>query len=465
MQMPGAQHLRPKHLLEALPALVGERAVRQHAHAVDHARQGRQFLIHAGQHPIDRRRVRHVRQFHFHTHAAVPERADGLFGGFVGRAPSVQHDVPCAAFGEPIRHRATDSSQAARHQVGTVRPQPAVLDRRVGHDNLSEVPGRAHEAQRCARFGQRPSAVNDRLQLACSYARHHAPQDLADPGRFGLLQYVQLKDVIGHVGPYGRHFLLAQDVAPGHLHETAALPEAGQAGIDVALAREAVQHHIDAFAAGGLENFFAERRRAAVKNVFHAERPEIVPLGRAGGGKHLRSRGLDPLDSRQAHSACARVDQDPFARFKPRELEGQRGRNVGAGDRGEFANRKSVRRGSDEFPVRDHFPAERAKAHSDHMVAGLHVGHVGAGIKDVTAHFAAEHALLDESQRPENVPEVETGGLDLHPDLVRVKGPLRQGLNKGFVENAVRVGRQHPVRFIGQVQPLRAGALPNQAGR
>ena len=99
MQMPGAQHLRPKHLLEALPALVGERAVRQHAHAVDHARKGRQFVIHAGQHPIDRRRIGNIRQFHFHPHAAVPERADGLLGGFVGRAPSVQHDRPRAPFG------------------------------------------------------------------------------------------------------------------------------------------------------------------------------------------------------------------------------------------------------------------------------------------------------------------------------------------------------------------------------
>ena len=37
VQMPGAQYLRPEHGFESLPILVGQRAVRQHAHAVDHA--------------------------------------------------------------------------------------------------------------------------------------------------------------------------------------------------------------------------------------------------------------------------------------------------------------------------------------------------------------------------------------------------------------------------------------------
>ena len=37
VQMPCAQHLRPQHPFESLPTLVAQCAVRQHAHAVDHA--------------------------------------------------------------------------------------------------------------------------------------------------------------------------------------------------------------------------------------------------------------------------------------------------------------------------------------------------------------------------------------------------------------------------------------------
>ena len=56
MQVPGRQDLRPEDLLEPRPALVGERTVGQYAHAVNHARQGRQVPVDAVEHPVDARR-------------------------------------------------------------------------------------------------------------------------------------------------------------------------------------------------------------------------------------------------------------------------------------------------------------------------------------------------------------------------------------------------------------------------
>ena len=171
------------------------------------------------------------------------------------------------------------------------------------------MPRRSHEAQGGPGFGERPPAVDDRFQFSRRKTLHHSPQDPSHPGRLGFFQHVQFQDGVGHVGTHRRHLFLAQDVSPGHLHEPAALLEAGEAGLDEALSRQAVQHHVHARAFRSFENLLSEGRRAAVEYVFHPQRPEIGLLRRAGGGEDLRSRRLHPLDGRQTDAARTRVNQ------------------------------------------------------------------------------------------------------------------------------------------------------------
>ena len=154
MQMPGSQDFRPEHLLKPVPVLVPQSAVCEHAHAVDHAGEGSELPVHAFEHRVQGARVGHVGEFHADVHAPVPERVDLGLHRFVRHAPSVQHDGPGSAVGEPAGHDATDAAQTARHQVGAVLPQMTPGQRRIRQHDLAQMPGGAHEAHRARRLRQ-----------------------------------------------------------------------------------------------------------------------------------------------------------------------------------------------------------------------------------------------------------------------------------------------------------------------
>ena len=462
VQVPTAQHLRPQHRLEPLPALVGEGAVRQHADAVDHAAEGRQLPVDPLQHPVHRGRVGDVRQLHVNRHPAFPQSADGRFGRVVGRPAPVEDDGPCPAVRQPTGHGAPDAPQTAGHQVGPVLPQPAPRQRRRGHDDLAEVPRRAHEAQRGPRFGQRPPAVDDGLQFPGHQALHHPPQHPSHPRRVGLLENVQLQDQVGHVRTRRRHLVHAQDVAPGHFHEPAAVLQTGQAGVDEAFSRQAVQDHVDTRAIRVVEDLFPERRLAAVVDVFHSQGPEIRLLRCAGGGEDLGSRRLRQLDRRQPHAPGAGVNQHPFARFQPGELVGQRRRHERARHRGEPGHRDSRRRRRHQLFVGDHFRRERAEPQSDHGVADRHGRNLGTHRHHVAAQLPAKIPFLDEAERTEHVPEVEPGGIDRDADFPGLQGTRRQRHDVRFLENASRIRGQRPLRSFRQGQPLHPRSRPDQ---
>ena len=370
VQVPAPQDFRPEHLFEAFPVLVGQRGVRQHPHAVDHAAQRRQFPVHPRQHPVHRRCVRHVCQLRPDRQPAFPERIDGFFSRGVRVPTPVQHDCPRSLVCEPLGHSAADPAQAAGDEIRPVLPQPSVQQRRGRHDDFPQVPGRSHEPQRGPGFGERPPAVDDRFQFSSGHPRHHVPQNPADPRRFGFFQDVQFQDGVGHVGTRGRHLLLAQDIPPGQFHEPAAVFQAGQAGVDEAFSGQAVQHHVHPGAVRGFEDFPAERGRAAVKDLLYAQRPEIRLLRRACGGEDLRACGLRHLDGRDSDSPRAGVDQHPVAGLEPGKLVGQRGRHERARHGGQRRHRDSPWRGRHQFFVRDHLRRERAESQSDHVVAG-----------------------------------------------------------------------------------------------
>ena len=144
VQVPGPEHLRPQHCLEALPALVAEGRVGQYADAVDHPAERRQLPVHALEHRVDRGRVRHIREFDLNRDPAVPQRLDRRLGFGVRRPPAVQHDRAGAAVRQPARYRAADAAEAAGHENRAVLPQPAPGKGRVREHDLADMPGRTH---------------------------------------------------------------------------------------------------------------------------------------------------------------------------------------------------------------------------------------------------------------------------------------------------------------------------------
>ena len=106
------------------------------------------------------------------------------------------------------------------------------------------------------------------------------------------LQVVEIENRIGDIRSRLGHLLLSQDVAPCQLHETAALCQAGQARVDEAFAGQAVQNDIDPGAACRVEDFPAERGRAAVEHLLDTVRAEVGSLARARRGEHFRARRL-----------------------------------------------------------------------------------------------------------------------------------------------------------------------------
>ena len=204
----------------------------------------------------------------------------------------------------------------------------------------------------------------------------------------------------------------------------------------------------------GFEDFPSERRRAAVVDMLHAQRTEIGLFRGACRGMNLGPRGLHQLDCRQSHPAGAGVDEYFLSSLQSRILEGQRGRYEGAGNGGEPGDRESRRRGRHEFRMCDHLRSEGAEAESHHVVARGDGRYFGAHLCDIAAHLPAQQALFDETEGPEDVPEIESGRLDGDADFPGFEGTRRERLHVGFVEDARRVRSQHPVRIFRKVQAI-----------
>ena len=157
------------------------------------------------------------------------------------------------------------------------------------------------------------------------------------------------------------------------------------------------------------------------------------------------------------------MHENAFAGLQTREIEGERRRNERARDRRERGCRDPPGRGRDQLLVRDHVRPERAESHSDHVIADGDVGDLGAGLDDAPAHLPAQQSLFDEPERPEDVPEVQSGCLDLDANLSRREGARGQLMHVRPVEHAVGVGGEHPPRLVGKGQPRRTVPGPHQA--
>ena len=145
--------------------------------------------------------------------------------------------------------------------------------------------------------------MHQRFQLTGGEPLHYPLEGVTRQRRVALFQAVQLQDGVGDIRAHRRHLLPAQDVLIGHLHKAATLRQAGQARIDETFPRQTVQHHMNACAAGGFQNFLPEFRLPAIEYVLHAERAQIRLLRSTRRGEHFRSSGMCQLESRQPHAS------------------------------------------------------------------------------------------------------------------------------------------------------------------
>ena len=108
------------------------------------------------------------------------------------------------------------------------------------------------------------------------------------------------------------------DVALADLHEAAGRPQHLEALGD-RLARQRVEHDIHALAPGGGQHLVGEREGPGIEDVLDAKRVQMFTfLGGTCGRVHGRAEPASDLHRRQAHAACAGVDEDVLPTAQPR---------------------------------------------------------------------------------------------------------------------------------------------------
>src|SRR6185436_17968487 len=165
-------------------------------------------------------------------------------------------------------------------------------------------------------------------------------------------------------------------------------PQHAQIAVD-RLARKRIEQHVDAVAAGDLQDLVGIHVRARVEHVVHAQQAkEVALLVGARGAEDLGAALLRDLDGRDADAPGRAVDQDSFARFEAREVVerivrgqesaryGGRGLEGHAGrDRGKTARRR-------------HYPARKApRPEPDDTVARSEIRDLVSDVGDDTGAF------------------------------------------------------------------------------
>jgi hypothetical protein len=393
-----------------------------------------------------------------------------------------------AQFGDPVRQlprafgvRAVPADQEqmlglpGAHQVlgdrradraGAAGDQDrAVGVERGGHvqDELAGVAGLAEVAERLPGAAQRPGTYGRRRQCSLGEQRDQAAQHLADVLGSGVGDQV--------IGLVADARVLAGDlrgvayVGLAHLDQPAALAEQAERGVGE-LTGQAVQHDVDALAAGGGAEGVLEVQvaRGGTVRLVDAHCRQDVMFGRARRAVHLRAQMAGDLHGRGAHAAGGRVDQHGLPGLEAAELHQ-------AVPGGQEDHRH--RRGRTEVPaVRDrhdrarvgHRPRpERALEQAHHAVAGLQAGDAGTGLDhDARALAAAEHrAARVHAERDQRVAEVDARRTHLDPYLPLGERLLRAGHRDDGLDRVPRLQPEAPRGPGGQVQ---AGAGAHETG-
>ena len=79
----------------------------------------------------------------------------------------------------------------------------------------------------------------------------------------------------------------------------------------------------------------------------------------------------------------------------------------------------------------------------------------------MAAKLRAQEFLVNQTERREHIPEVQSGGLDSPANFFRLQ---RRRRHLQVSDRAVLADPQHPARLFGQVYPIRPLAGPDKAG-
>ena len=453
MQIPCAQDLRARDLVELVRRQSGKHFVLHDHRPVKHAaqrRHGRANLLEecakCGSGTDVAGPTRHCR-------AKPPDGVEDLdgFRGARSRATG-QHEVAGPTLREEPGDLESEPARAPGDQirgVGGTRSRSPVqswlgcggLVVEIEHD-LAEVLSLRHVAERILCPADRKDRVGQGANdVAIDQAAHSSHQRL-EPGRTDLARQVNRdvgQAVLERSQPDLRVFM---DVTLAELEEPTTLAEAFQTLGD-RLAGERVEHDVDAFSVGRIENVISEVERAGITHMRHAQLPEDITFEwRAGRCEDVHARLLSKTNGRQADAASARVDQDPLALpHAPDLVKRIPGGEKGRGDGRRLLERESVGKRKHECCRHGQVGAKTSRAHTHHALTGLQTLHPRADRRDDSGKVIAKHASVlrvgrVHPERLHDVAEVETGGMDLDFNLTFSRWVTFDVLQRQMVEDA-----------------------------
>jgi hypothetical protein len=130
--------------------------------------------------------------------------------------------------------------------------------------------------------------------------------------------------------------------------------------------------------------------RRVVDNLVGAYRPDHLHVPRAAHADHVSAQRLGHLHREGAHASGSTVHQHALAWLQlPVVAQRLKGRLAGKRDRGCFSEAEALRLGHQILLAAADVLGERPPAPSEHLVAGLHAGHVGP---DPLHHAGYVHA-------------------------------------------------------------------------
>ena len=365
--------------------------------------------------------------------------------GARGPVAADEDDVLGAAIGEPARRLDAEAAEAAGDEVDALGRDREGRFLRLHHaaglrrrdDDLTDMPRLLHQPEGVRDLVRREGLEGQRLQPALLEQGH----DLAEqPGPVLALVLKHLVEVDAEVGQVPAERPQA-DMGVGDVVALAQLDEAAERLEDVEaalhrLAEQAVQHHADAVA-GDAADVVDEGEGARVEHVLGAQRlDQGALLARAGRGDDPGALQLGDLQGREADAAGAAMDQHPLAAAQAGAADeavigGEEGDRHGGGGLRIEAGRA---RGDDELGD-DDVGREARLREGDDAIAGLEGVDALADGEDPAGDFEAEaragEAVLQDllrqhRQRPEDVAEIEAGGLDRDLDLAAPGRPARR---------------------------------------
>ncbi|ONK15523.1 hypothetical protein STBA_63480 [Streptomyces sp. MP131-18] len=367
-------------------------------------------------------------------------------------------------FHQVARHAAAERAGAAGDQHRAVRVKGAPGRGRGGHreHDLSDVPRLLEVAQRLGRPPHVPGGRGQRGEHARGGQVGAVTQQFPHPVGPGL---DEVEGPVGGVLPRGA----GPDVGLAHLDEPAAGREQLLPRVDE-VARERVEHDVDAPAAGGVPERVGEVQGAGGRDVafVEAERAQVAPLPGARGAEDLGAPVPGELHGGHADAAGRRVHEHRLARAQPGEVAQPVGRGEEGDRHGRGLHERPALRHVHEHPVIGHGQRpERAGQQAHHAVPGAERRDVVRDVEHdaralaaqlvaaVTAIAAGHHA-----QRQDDIAEVEPGGAYGDPHL---PGAQRLGGLGGGTEPHVLHGAAG--RRVAQAQPPGPGRVARRGER